>query len=87
MKKVSIFPIISGLIIAFVICFIILARRDFYEDIYQDSVTLFESGDYDAGFKKLNEIPNFQNYNGVDELLKKYNICPCCGKELEEEFD
>ena len=59
MKKVSIFPIISGLIIAFVISFIILARRDFYEDIYQDSVTLFESGDYDAGFKKLNEIPNF----------------------------
>lgn len=48
-------------------------------DTYNKSLQLFEQGKYTEGFNKLQEMPNYENYDGVDELLEKYNICPYCG--------
>lgn len=53
-------------------------------DTYNKSLQLFEQGKYTEGFNKLKEIPNYENYDGVDELLEKYNICPTCGSIRSE---
>ena len=47
-------------------------------DTYNKSLQLIEKGKYTEGFNKLKEIPNYENYSGVAELLEKYNICPTC---------
>ena len=54
-------------------------------DTYNKSLQLFEQGKYTEGFNKLREIPNYENYSGVSELLEKYNICPTCGSILSED--
>ena len=65
------------LIVSFINFSVEIKRAD--KEIYSKSVELFEQGKYTEGFNKLHEIPNFENYAGVDELLEKYHICAYCG--------
>lgn len=55
-----------------------------YQGIYNEGVSLLESGRYVEAIKCFNEIPDCRNYKDIGVLLKDYpSICPYCGSVME----
>lgn len=49
------------------------------EKIYNKATELLQEEKYDEAFKCFTDIPNYENYRDVKEILENNNICPYCG--------
>lgn len=79
--------IISLMIIVFLVVFFSSAfyTRDKYIKIYNEGVSLLETGNYKEAIECFDDIPSYTDYRDISKLLKKhgFSICPHCGSLLE----
>ena len=79
MKKVA----ITCIVVFFVILFVAATcLRNKYMQIYYDGVSLLQIGEYEAAVERFNDIPNYQEYQDISDLLTMKHICPSCGSEI-----
>lgn len=79
--------IISLIIIIFLTVFFSFTfyMREKNIKIYNEGVSLLESGKYKEAVERFDDIPDYTNYRDISKLLEKYgfSICPYCGALLE----
>lgn len=82
--------IIIILIIIFIISFFASAfyTRNKYIQIYNEGVSLLYEGNHIKAIERFKDIPRYEDYRNISELLDEYYYqhCPYCGNIMEPEL-
>ena len=83
-KRVVVYVLlIAGFLAA--IIFSAIAIKDNYNKIYNEGLSLLESGETDSAIECFHQIPNYINYKDIRKLIVEYDIdtiCPNCGESI-----